>query len=94
MSFVEDLWKSVFEPGTNPTLIRATHVSFVMLVLSLSWMIYTTGSIHFINLLIISLLLWASVTWFVSEIQKEKLKSNEELQKEYGEDGKEPKKDI
>lgn len=79
MSFVVELWQSVFEPGTNPALVKATHGSFIALTLTLSWMIYTSGSIHFVNLLVISLLLWASVIWFMSELQKEKLKSNEEL---------------
>ncbi|GME72060.1 unnamed protein product [[Candida] boidinii] len=54
-NFFEELWKSVFEPG----------------------------SIHFINLLVISLLLWGSVTWFIFELEKQKglLKTNEELAK-------------
>lgn len=81
-SFFVDLWESVFTPGTNPALIRATHSSFVMLVTSLVWMVYTSRSIHFFNLLVIALCLWASVTWFLSELAKEKLKSNEQLAKE------------
>ncbi|ODQ46910.1 hypothetical protein PICMEDRAFT_33784 [Pichia membranifaciens NRRL Y-2026] len=85
-SFFVDLWESVFTPGTNPALIRATHSSFVMLVTSLVWMVYTSRSIHFFNLLVIALCLWASVTWFLSELAKEKLKSNEQLLKEAGGD--------
>lgn len=80
-SFFVSLWESVFQPGTNPALITATHGSFVMLTLSLIWMVATTKSIHFFNLLIIALCLWASVTWFLHELEKEKdkLKSNEQL---------------
>ncbi|TID29801.1 hypothetical protein CANINC_001616 [Pichia inconspicua] len=80
-NFFVSLWESVFQPGTNPALITATHGSFVFLTLSLIWMVFTTGSIHFVNLLIIALCLWASVTWFLHELEKEKgkLKTNEEL---------------
>ncbi len=79
MSFFADLWKSVFEPGANSALVQATHGSFFLLTLSLIWMIYTTHSIHFINLLVISSLLWMSVIWFLSELKQAKLKSNEEI---------------
>ncbi|KAF6013326.1 hypothetical protein HII12_002042 [Brettanomyces bruxellensis] len=82
MSFFADLWKSVFEPGANSALVQATHGSFFLLTLSLIWMIYTTHSIHFINLLVISSLLWMSVVWFLSELKKAKLKSNEEIAKD------------
>jgi hypothetical protein len=83
-NFIEELWESVFTPGTSPALIQATHGSFVALTLSLIWMVYHSRSIHFFNLLIIALCLWASVTWFLSELAKEKalLKTNEQLQKE------------
>lgn len=83
MSFFTDLWDSVFTPGTNPALIRATHGSFVLLTMSLLWMVFTSRSIHFLNLLVIALCLWATVTWFLAELEKEKakgtLKSNEQL---------------
>jgi len=80
-TFFTQLWESVFTPGTNPALVQATHGSFVMLTLALLWMIYTSRSIHFVNLLMIALCLWASVTWFLHELSKEKakLKTNEEL---------------
>lgn len=83
-NFFVELWDSVFTPGTSPALIRATHGSFVLLVVSLVWMVFTSRSIHFFNLLIIALCLWASVTWFVAELAKAKadLKTNEQLAKE------------
>jgi hypothetical protein len=91
-NFFVDLWDSVFTPGTNAALIRATHGSFVLLITSLLWMIWTSRSIHFINLLVISLCLWATVTWFLIELEKEKskLKTNEELIKENETDGGDP----
>lgn len=88
MAFLVDLWDSVFTPGTNPALIRATHTSFVLLVLSLIWMVFTSKSIHFFNLLIIALCLWASVTWFLFELEKEKanLLTNEQLANQQNEE--------
>lgn len=91
MSFFVELWHSVFEPGTNSALLTATHGSFILLFISLSWMIYTTHSIHFINLLIISLLLYISVIWFVSELKKTKLRTNEEIEKETATESKKDK---
>lgn len=82
MAFIVELWDSIFTPGTTPALMKATHASFILLLLSLSWLIYVTRSIHYINLLIIALLLYGSVLWFVKELEQAKLKSNEELQKE------------
>lgn len=80
--FITDLWDSVFQPGTTPALIQATHGSFFLLMLVLGWMVYHTGSIHFINLFVIAGCLWAAVTWFLSELKKVKLKTNEELAKD------------
>lgn len=79
MSFIQELWDSVFTPGTSPALIKATHASFVLLILSLITLIFMTRSIHFINLLVISVCLYAAVIWFIEELKKAKLKSNEEL---------------
>ncbi|GMG20978.1 unnamed protein product [Ambrosiozyma monospora] len=83
-SFFVELWESVFQPGTTPALIIATHASFAALLISLLALIFLSGSIHFINLFVIAALLWASVTWFICELQKEKdkLKTNEELAEE------------
>lgn len=80
-NFLVRLWDAIFLPGTNRELEQATHASFVLLTLSLVWMLYTSRSIHFFNLLVISLCLWAAVAWFLTELKKEKakLKSNGEL---------------
>lgn len=88
-NFFVELWESVFTPGTSPALVQATHGSFVLLTMSLIWMVYTSRSIHFFNLLIIALCLWASVTWFLSELAKEKskLKTNEQLLQESQQNG-------
>ncbi|CAX39905.1 V-type ATPase assembly factor, putative [Candida dubliniensis CD36] len=85
MSFFVELWESVFTPGTTPALITATHVSFILLIISLLVLIFLTKSIHFINLLVIAVLLYASVFWFINELQQVKLKSNDELSKKESE---------
>ncbi|KHC54425.1 hypothetical protein MGE_05664 [Candida albicans P75010] len=79
MSFFVELWESVFTPGTTPALITATHASFILLIISLLVLIFLTKSIHFINLLVIAVLLYASVFWFINELQQVKLQSNNEL---------------
>lgn len=81
MSFIEELWQSVFTPGTTPALIKATHGSFALLIASLIWLIYLSRSIHFVNLLVIALLLYGTVFWFIKELERTKLMSNEELDK-------------
>lgn len=80
--FIVDLWDSVLTPGTSPALIQATHASFILLILSLSSLIWLTKSIHFINLLIIAILLYGTVIWFIGELRSVKLRSNAELERE------------
>lgn len=79
-SFFSELWESVFQPGTNPALIKATHGSFVLLILSLLSLIYITRSIHFVNLLVIACILYGIVVWFIGELQQAKL--NQQLEDE------------
>lgn len=85
MSFFVELWESIFTPGTSPALIQATHGSFVLLILLLALLIYVTGSIHFVNLLVIAVLLYGSVIWFIGELKAAKLKDNAEVAKEKAE---------
>lgn len=82
MSFIVELWNSVFTPGLTPTLIIATHATFALLVLTLSVFVFLTKSIHLVNLLVISILLWATLTWFINELNKEN-----EKEKEKGKEG-------
>ena len=79
MVFIVELWESVFTPGTTPALIKATHGSFILLFVSLGTLIFLTKSIHFVNLLVIAVLLYGTVIWFINELQQVKLKNNEEL---------------
>ncbi|CEP61026.1 Pkr1p LALA0_S02e05072g [Lachancea lanzarotensis] len=83
-NFAEELWRSIFTPGTSPQLVIATHISFSLLACCLGWLIYCTKNVHFVALLVIAVLLWATVTWFIAELQYAKLKDNEELASEAG----------
>lgn len=78
MSFIVELWESIFTPGTTPSLIKATHASFVLLILSLSWSLYVSRSIHFFNLLVIATLLYCAVIWFIYELKNVKLNETTE----------------
>lgn len=79
MAFIVELWESIFTPGTTPALIKATHASFILLLISLATFIFLTKSIHFVNLFVIAVLLYGTVIWFINELQQVKLKDNEEL---------------
>lgn len=84
--FIVDLWESIFTPGTTPTLVKATHGSFVLLILSLLFLIWNALNIHTVLLLIIALCLWGTLTWFIAEVAKlkaeGKLKTDKELREE------------
>ncbi len=68
--------------GTTPALSIKSHTRFVaLLIASLIWLIYLSRSIHFVNLLVIALLLYGTVFWFIGELERTKLMSNEELDK-------------
>ncbi|GMM42945.1 hypothetical protein ACO0OE_003946 [Hanseniaspora uvarum] len=86
----EGLIDSIFQPGTNRGLLICTHLSFVALIAVLSSLVYVSNyNIHYINLLIISILLYVTVNWFIIELGKTKLLTNEELEVELNK----PKKD-
>lgn len=80
IDFANDLWKSILTPGVTPVLVQATHFSFASLIIVLIFMLVSTKSLHFVALLLIASGLWASITWFVSEIRKmEEEKRQQEL---------------
>lgn len=82
-SFFSGLWNSIFQPGASPQLILATHVSFIALLLTLTWLIFVTrGNIHFIALFVIATLLWLSIIWFIQELKNVRLMTNEELKEQ------------
>lgn len=78
--FFEDLWLSVFEPGTNKSLIIATHTSFALLQTTFLFLYIGTRSLHFVFLSLICAGLWMAITWFIGEV--EAIREAEELEKE------------
>ncbi|OBA27733.1 Pkr1-domain-containing protein [Hanseniaspora valbyensis NRRL Y-1626] len=74
---------SIFQPGANKTLLICTHLSFVALIITLSTLVYISKyNIHYINLLVIAICLYSTVNWFIIELGKTDLKTNEQLQQE------------
>ncbi|KAG7135377.1 hypothetical protein HYQ45_006823 [Verticillium longisporum] len=67
-SFAENLWNSVFTPGTTPTLLYATNASFAALQLTLLALLAATRSIHFIVLSFLCAGLWRAINWFAAEL--------------------------
>ncbi|KAH3688544.1 hypothetical protein WICPIJ_000465 [Wickerhamomyces pijperi] len=79
--------------GTTPTLILATHISFALLSVSLIvFVILTNFNFHLCNLLVLSLALWAAITWFISELAKDQQQQQEKETKEKSEEEEEPTK--
>ncbi|GMM38543.1 Pkr1 protein [Saccharomycopsis crataegensis] len=70
--FFVELWESIFTPGTTPALIKATHGSFIILMLVFLCLIFVSKPavrFHFINLLLITMAFYAVVVWFVRELE-------------------------
>lgn len=72
---MEDLWNSIFTPGTTPTLLIATNASFAALQFLLLILFLSTYSIHFFILSVISAGLWYAINWFARELQLENEKN-------------------
>ncbi|OTB08776.1 hypothetical protein M426DRAFT_7497 [Hypoxylon sp. CI-4A] len=68
-SFVQDLWESVFTPGTTPTLLVATNATFACLQLVLLLLLVATYSIHFFILSFLCGGLWGAINWFAAELK-------------------------
>ncbi|KAJ5179846.1 hypothetical protein N7492_003056 [Penicillium capsulatum] len=68
MSFVEELWSSVFTPGPTPTLLIATNVTFAALQFVLFVLLLATHSVHFVVLSFLCAGLWYSINWFAHEV--------------------------
>ncbi|KAE8163555.1 ER protein Pkr1-domain-containing protein [Aspergillus tamarii] len=94
VSFVEDLWASIFTPGPTPTLLVAANATFAALQLVLFLLLLATYSIHFVVLSVLSASLWWSINWFAQELaavqkeeaEKEKTQSKELLTEEDNDD--------
>ncbi|KAM3421945.1 V-type ATPase assembly factor PKR1 [Cercospora zeina] len=67
--FLTNLWESVFTPGTTPTLLIATNITFASLQTLLFGLLLATYSIHFAILSVLCGGLWYSINWFAHELQ-------------------------
>lgn len=81
-SFAEEMWNSIFTPGTTPTLLIATNVTFAALQVVLFALLLMTYSIHFVILSVICGGLWSAINWFATELKKEQAKEAERKAKE------------
>lgn len=76
-SFFVELWESIFIPGTTPTLLVATNVTFAALQAVLAALLYATFSVHFLVLSVLCGGLWAAINWFARELQEHQLQEEE-----------------
>ncbi|KAK2766253.1 SMK killer toxin resistance protein [Arachnomyces sp. PD_36] len=81
-SFLEDLWSSIFTPGTTPTLLKATNATFAALQAVLFALLIGTHSIHLVILSFLSGALWWSINWFATELQQVRAKEAAEKEKQ------------
>lgn len=81
-TFLEELWNSIFTPGTTPTLLVATNASFAALQLLLVILLWATYSIHFLILSVLTASLWYAINWFARELQIESAKAAAKEQRE------------
>ncbi|KAG0643982.1 ER protein Pkr1-domain-containing protein [Tuber brumale] len=82
-TFATGLWNSIFTPGTNSSLVLATHASFFALQITFLALLAGTHSYHFIILSFICAGLWMGITWFIREIDILK-KEQEEVKERLG----------
>lgn len=80
-TFLENLWNSVFTPGTTPTLLLATNASFGALQLLLFILLLATHSIHFIILSVLTASLWWAINWFARELALENARVKAEAER-------------
>lgn len=93
-SFFEELWGSIFTPGTTPTLLVATNASFAALQFLLLILLWATYSVHFLVLSILSAGLWYAINWFAQELQIEHAKAAAEEKQDKREKSPEPGSDT
>ncbi|KAL5120353.1 hypothetical protein ACEQ8H_001643 [Pleosporales sp. CAS-2024a] len=76
-AFLEELWESIFTPGTTPTLLVATNASFAALQVLLLAMLLATHSMHFFILSFLCGGLWWAINWFAAEMRAAQAKEEE-----------------
>jgi hypothetical protein len=67
---VDEIIQSILTPGLSGRILAMMHASFFALTLTLVALLVLTLNIHVLFLLIITGCLWASISWFVVELNK------------------------
>ncbi|KAI9227046.1 MAG: ER protein Pkr1-domain-containing protein, partial [Piptocephalis tieghemiana] len=66
---LEQVISSIFTPGTNPGLVKATNRAFMALFASLLFLLAVSGgNLHVVALLVIAGCLYGSIQWFITEL--------------------------
>ncbi|WFD33266.1 hypothetical protein MCUN1_000079 [Malassezia cuniculi] len=69
---LQGVWDSVFEGGVNSPTHQLMNWSFYGLFITLAVLIFISGgNPHVIALLLLSIGLFLSINWFISELRKE-----------------------
>lgn len=95
-NIVEEIWESVFQPGVPNERVTGVFLgAFYALFLSLAFLlVMTKGNIHVILLLALSVLLYLSIVWFITEARRvEKLEKLKKEQNKDDEDDEDEEKD-
>lgn len=62
---MEGLVNSIFEPGVNQSLLIATNVAFIFLLIVLVLIgVFVEWNIHVIFISILTFLLWMAINWY------------------------------
>jgi len=77
-TFMTNLWESIFTPGTTPTLLLATNVTFACLQTTLLALTLATYNIHGVVLSVLCAGLWGSVNWFAAELAAVRMREEAE----------------
>jgi hypothetical protein len=80
-SFLEEIWNSIFTPGTTPTLLFATNATFASLQAVLLALLLATWSVHFVVLSLLCGGLWYAINWFAAELAHQQTKEHEAREK-------------
>ncbi|KAK0527285.1 hypothetical protein OC835_005022 [Tilletia horrida] len=70
-STIDAIFEGIMQPGASAPTVHLMNYTFYALFLSLAGLVFlTSGNIHVVFLLAVSVGLWASINWFVSELAK------------------------
>ncbi len=77
--FADEIVASMLTPGLiNSSVIFVIHFSLLLLSITFVALYFMSSSLHCLVLLFITSCLWASVTWFLGELQQDDSSSENE----------------